>query len=189
MSLLLKWKDEGKLDPLIFAKLQEFIDLLIQWNSRINLTGLHSRDTIEEALIEESILAFWAYPLSGKKVVDFGSGAGIPGLVWSIVDPTIALTSIEIRAKKISFQKEVVRRLDLSSEIVHGKFPEVVRDRHFDVVTTRAVRLDQSLLDRCLALLTSGGSILRFVSSEADPERDWRQIPLSKKSSLLVYTL
>ena len=185
MSLLSKWKDEGILSSEAYDTLQKFIDLLVQWNSRINLTGLGSREEIEEVLVGESVFAGSAFPLSRKRVLDFGSGAGIPGLIWAILDPSIKLTSVEIRAKKISFQKEIVRRLGLSAEVIQGKFPEVVRDRKFDVIATRAVRFDEKLLEKSALLLEPGGSLLRFSSSWSDAGI-WKSIPLSEKSALFV---
>jgi 16S rRNA (guanine527-N7)-methyltransferase len=188
MSLLSKWKDEGTLASGTFDTLQKFIDLLLQWNSRINLTGLGSREAIEEILVGESVLAAAAFPLSRKRTLDFGSGAGIPGLVWAILDPSIRLTSVEIRAKKISFQKEVVRQLGLSAEVIQGKFPDVVRHRKFNVIATRAVRFDEKLLERCTSLLEPNGSLLRFASSRTDPGI-WQAVPLSDKSSLLILSI
>jgi 16S rRNA (guanine527-N7)-methyltransferase len=185
MTLLSKWKDEGLLTLKSYDSLQKFIDLLVQWNSIINLTGLTSHEAIEEILVGESVLAAGAFPLSGKRVLDFGSGAGIPGLVWGILDPSIQLTSVEIRARKVSFQKEVVRRLNLSVEVIQGKFPEVVRRRKFDVIATRAVRFDEKLIEKSAPLLEPEGSFLRFASSQSD-SGIWKSIPLSDKSSLLV---
>src|SRR5687768_12888200 len=109
MALLKQWKSEGLLTQISYEKLTLFLDLLEEWNPKINLTGLRSRAEIEEILIGESILASRACPLTGRRVLDVGSGAGIPGIVWKLYDPSIDLTSVESRAKKIGFQKEVLR--------------------------------------------------------------------------------
>jgi 16S rRNA (guanine527-N7)-methyltransferase len=186
MSLLSKWKDEGTLEKGAYETLQRFLDLLIHWNSKINLTGLGSREAIEEILIEESVLAIRAFPMTGKRVLDFGSGAGIPGLIWAIVDPSLQLTSLEIRSKKVSFQKEVVRTLGLSMEVMQGRFPFAVRGRKFDIITTRAVAFDPGLVKSGLALLEPSGSLLRFASSSSQ-DNGWRVKPISDRSSLHIY--
>jgi len=185
MALLAKWKAEGLLNDSAFEKLGLFADLLLQWNSRINLTGLTSRESVEEILICESILAARAFPLSEKRVLDIGSGAGIPGLVWLTCDPTIHLTSLEIRAKKVAFQKEACRRLDLKAEIISGRFPYAVRERKFDVIATRAVRFDQTLWTQASPLLEPGGSFLRFGASSLE-EQDWHSLPISTRTNLII---
>ncbi len=57
MGLLKQWSSEGKLSPDLLRKFTLYLDLLVEWNSRINLTGLRSREKMEEILIGESLLA------------------------------------------------------------------------------------------------------------------------------------
>jgi len=185
MSFLAKWKDEGLLSSTVFEKLNAFTNLLLHWNSRVNLTGLVSTDSIEEILIGESILAARVFPLSGKRVLDVGSGAGIPGLIWLICDPTIQLTSLEIRTRKVAFQKEVIRLLQLPAEILCGRFPDAVSNRKFDVVATRAVRFDSKWLPEATGVLAEGGRLLRFSASGA-VDSGWRSVPVSKRSALWI---
>jgi 16S rRNA (guanine527-N7)-methyltransferase len=187
MALLKQWSSEGILPQIVFERLNQFLDLLVEWNERINLTGLRSREEMERLLIGESILAARAFPMSGKNVLDFGSGAGIPGLVWAIYDPTIHVTSVEIREKKVTFQKEIVRKLALDVELLKGTFPHVVRERQFDVIATRAVRFSAKVWAEALLLLASGGSFVRFANPLAQ-EPGWRSLPVSNRTSLLIQT-
>jgi 16S rRNA (guanine527-N7)-methyltransferase len=172
MSFLAKWRDEGVLSSPVFEKLSAFTDLILRWNSQINLTGLRTREEVEEILIGESIL-------------DFGSGAGIPGLVWLIYDPTVQLTSLEVRTKKVAFQKEVVRLLPLRAEIVCGHFPEAVSGERFDIIATRAIRFDPKLWDQAAGLLAQGGRFLRFGTT-GPPDTGWQSIPISERSVLWI---
>ena len=183
MAPLKQWSSDGLLTPRSVDQLNFFLDLLLEWNQRINLTGLRSREEMEEILIGESILALRVFPLSHRKVLDVGSGAGIPGLVWLIADPSIHLTSLEIRAKKVAFQKEALRQLGLQAEIVLGHFPEAVAGRVFDVIATRAVCGDDLLPSE--QLLAEHGSLLRFAPAGAS-EEGWKSHPVSPRSSLLV---
>jgi 16S rRNA (guanine527-N7)-methyltransferase len=186
VGLLQKWAAEGALPQVAYSNLQTFVDLLIEWNQRVNLTGFKLRDEMEELLVGESILALKAFPLRGQRVLDFGSGAGVPGLIWAMSDPQIQVVSVEIRAKKIAFQKEVVRRTGISAKIIHGRFPEDVEGRQFDVIATRAIRLSSTLWDDAKNLLSDSGVMLRFASNRFSPEPGWSAIRLTDRTNLLV---
>ena len=123
----MQWK--GNLSAASLEKLSAFTDLILHWNARMNLTGYRTRQEIDELLIGESILAVLELQKveivkGGTTILDFGSGAGIPGLVWAMLKLPIEITSLEIRQKKIAFQKEVVRKLGLQARVMLGKFPE-----------------------------------------------------------------
>ncbi len=185
MSILKQWKDEARLSEEAFARLSLFRDLILEWNPRINLTGFKDAHQIEEVLIGEAVLASREVSLEGKTVLDFGSGAGVPGLIWGMTVPGIVLTSLEVRQKKVAFQKEVLRSTGIQAEIVCGLFPGAVSDRTFDVIATRAVRISPGLYRDAVRLLSPGGLLLRFARSGAI-ESGWTSIPLSTRSSLLV---
>ena len=187
MALLKQWSSEGLLSSVTFEKLTQFLDLLVEWNQRINLTGLRSRDEMERLLIGESIMAVRVFPMSGKRVLDFGSGAGVPGLVWAIYDPSIQMTSVELREKKVAFQKEIIRRLGLQAEVQKGNFPHAVSNRQFDVIATRAVRFSGKLWTQALPLLAPGGSFVQFTNAKVEQE-GWHSLPVSKRTSLLICT-
>src|SRR5262249_21636393 len=128
------WKAQGRIDSAAFEKLSSFVNLLLEWNSRINLTGFRTASEIEDILIEPCIAALEALQFPGKSVLDFGSGAGIPGLVWAACLPDLSVTSLEIRQKKAAFQKEVLRKSGIHAEVIAGRFPDAVGDRKFDVI-------------------------------------------------------
>ena len=188
MSLLNRWSAEGDLNPVAHQQLNRYIDLLLEWNPRINLTGFRTRDEIEEILVGESLRAVKLLTLAGKKVLDFGSGAGVPGLIWLMVEPSIHLTSVEVREKKVAFQKEVLRSLHLSAEVVRGRFPEAVTERQFQVIVSRAIRFSPFLWRDASEMLTPGGMLVRFVAPDASPEDGWEKIFLSPRSALLIRT-
>jgi 16S rRNA (guanine527-N7)-methyltransferase len=185
MSFLEKSKAEGILSGEAFEKLNSFTDLILQWNPRVNLTGMWSRTEIEEILIGESMRAANVLQLSGKTVLDFGSGAGIPGLVWLICNPSIRLTSLEIRAKKVAFQKEVARKLQLNAEILCGRFPEAAAGREFDFIVTRAIRFDPKLWEQSSSLLVKKGRLVRFGPIAAKQD-GWERVVISERSTLLL---
>lgn len=180
-----RWRDDPRLSESVLQKLSGFATLIQEWNGRINLTGFRTLEEIEDVLIGESLLALPFLPVDGKSVLDFGSGAGIPGLVWAITEPSARITSLEIRQKKIAFQKEVSRELGIQVEIVRGLFPDAVAGRRFDFIVSRAIRLSPSLWRQGSDLLSSGGALIRFGARDA-LEQGWESIPISDRSSLLI---
>jgi 16S rRNA (guanine527-N7)-methyltransferase len=188
MNVPMHWKD--KLSSASLSKLTAFTDLILRWNSRINLTGYRTAEQIDDHLIGESVLAMHelqksGYVKEGTTILDFGSGAGIPGLVWAMMDLPIEITSLEIRQKKIAFQKEVIRDLGLKARIVLGKFPEAVSEDRYDLIVSRAIRFDPKLWQEGRVLLNDGGHFIRFAASDAN-ESGWNSIPVSKKTSLQI---
>lgn len=169
------------------GKLSLFVDLLLEWNARINLTGFGTRAEIEERLIEESVRALEVLWISGLRVLDFGSGAGIPGIVWAACEPSAVVTSLEIRQKKIAFQKEALRFAGIRAEIVQGRFPEAVAGRQFDVIVTRAIRFSPSLWKPAVSLLAPGGRLVRFASA-GSREEGWDTFDIGGNAALLVQT-
>lgn len=184
----MQWKDNLSASSL--DKLSSFTDLILLWNSRINLTGYRTRQEIDELLIGESVLAMLklrdeGIAKAGSTILDFGSGAGIPGLVWAMLNQSIQITSLEIRQKKIAFQKEVVRKLDLKARIMLGKFPEAAAAERYDLIVSRAIRFDPKIWDKGRPLLNAGGRFVRFAPGNA-VESDWQSMPVSDRTSLQI---
>src|SRR5262245_31411036 len=164
MNFLKTLQAQGLIDDTAYQNLQVFVSLILEWNSKINLTGFKIREEIEEILIGEAVFALKAVPVAGRSILDFGSGAGIPGLVWTLCNPTSKVTSVESRQKKVAFQKEVLRETQRVAEVIWGRFPEAVGGRHFDVVVTRAIRFSPALWLDAQKLLNPGGIMVRFGS-------------------------
>lgn len=107
----------------------------------------------------------------GSSVVDVGSGAGLPGLVWAVVRPDLRITLLEPLLRRATFLSEVVDDLALSArvEVRRGR-AEDVRDTSFDVVTARAVARLGQLLTWTLPLARSGGWVVALKGSGAAEE-------------------
>ena len=105
----------GHLSTLQIEQIAAYIELLLRWNRRMNLTAVRQPERIVTRHFGESLFLAGHVGLTrGWKVVDVGSGAGFPGLPLKIYAPEIALTLIESNNKKATFLREVVRTLGLA---------------------------------------------------------------------------
>ncbi|MCI1966642.1 MAG: 16S rRNA (guanine(527)-N(7))-methyltransferase RsmG [Oscillospiraceae bacterium] len=142
---------------------QLYLELLSEWNQKMNLTALKEPDDIEEKHFLDSILVlkYLSVP-QGAKLIDVGTGAGFPGVPLKILRPDLDLTLMDGLNKRLIFLKELLQSLSLKAELVHlraeegGRKPEY-RER-FDVVTARAVARLPVLCEYCLPFLKQGGT-------------------------------
>jgi 16S rRNA (guanine527-N7)-methyltransferase len=148
-------------------QLLAYLDLLLKWNAKTNLTAIREPDQIVTRHFGESLaLAEMVDELAGIEAsADLGSGAGFPGLPLAIYCPEIKVTLIESQNKKATFLKEVVRTLDLANVSVLNQRAEEVALK-FDVVTMRAVeRFTQALMVGSL-MLKPGGWLAVLLSTQ-----------------------
>jgi 16S rRNA (guanine527-N7)-methyltransferase len=109
----------------------------------------------------------------GSRVVDIGSGAGLPGLVLAIVRPDIRMTLLDPLLRRTVFLAEAVETLKLdNAEVVRGRAEELAGKRSFDVATARAVAPLDRLLEWSLPLLRADGQLLAMKGERAVEELD-----------------
>ncbi|OZM72842.1 16S rRNA (guanine(527)-N(7))-methyltransferase RsmG [Amycolatopsis antarctica] len=114
---------------------------------------------------------------SGARVIDVGSGAGLPGVPLAISRPDLSIVLLEPMARRVDWLNEVVETLGLEITVVRGRAEErVIRDQlgHADVVTARAVAPLAKLAQWCLPLVRPGGVLvaLKGASAAEEVERD-----------------
>ena len=167
-ALLAPYLGDAASPPELLPQLSIYLDLLLRWNERTNLTAIREPEEIVRRHFGESL--FTGVPLAPLlpaegTLLDFGSGAGFPGLPIQLLLPTLRVTLAESQGKKASFLREVVRTLGLETEVWAGRVEDLPASRRFSAVTLRAVdRMDQALLcarprvapGGWLALLTTG---------------------------------
>jgi len=124
-------------DAVLAGKLEAYLGLLVRWNTRINLTAVRDTAGILSRHFLESIECARLLPQGITTLLDFGSGAGFPGIPIALCRPEIAVTLAESQGKKAAFLREVVRTLRISAK-VHSARAELLQ-RQFDCVTLRAV--------------------------------------------------
>lgn len=123
----------------LLAKLSTYLDLLLKWNARTNLTAIRDPEEIVRRHFGESLFAAQHLSLATDTLLDFGSGAGFPGLPIALLRPEIHITLAESQNKKASFLREAVRSLNLATEIWSARVETMPESRRFHTVALRAV--------------------------------------------------
>lgn len=132
----------------LMERLVVYLELLVKWNARTNLTAIREPEEMVRRHFGESLFA--GRQLMGRvapdaRLLDFGSGAGFPGLPMQLLMPELRVTLAESQGKKASFLREAVRVLGVPAEVWAGRVEEMAADREFEVVTLRAVdRMEQA---------------------------------------------
>jgi 16S rRNA (guanine527-N7)-methyltransferase len=125
--------------PSILPKLSIYLELLLKWNARTNLTAIRDPEEIVRRHFGESLFAALHLAPEANTVLDFGSGAGFPGLPIAILRPEISVTLAESQNKKSTFLREAVRTLGLKVEIWASRVETMSEAVYFHTVTLRAV--------------------------------------------------
>jgi 16S rRNA (guanine527-N7)-methyltransferase len=175
----------------LYPQLSLYLDLLLKWNARTNLTAIRDPEEIVRRHFGESLFAAQYLNPATTTLLDFGSGAGFPGLPIALLHPEIQVTLAESQNKKATFLREVARTLKLPTEIWAARVEVMPQARLFHTVTLRAVDNMTAALAAAaprascdLLLLTSGDAALppEFTPHSSVP------IPNSQNSVLLRAT-
>jgi 16S rRNA (guanine527-N7)-methyltransferase len=185
-TLISPYVEDFPLPANLIAQLSAYLDLLLKWNARTNLTAVREPEAIVQRHFGESLFA--GRYLAGKvaddaTLLDFGSGAGFPGLPIQLLLPELQVTLAESQNKKASFLREAIRTLGLKTQVWAQRVESMPEKQTFDVVTLRAVD------DMAVALEAAGprvavGGWLVTLSAEPALETERILIPNSSQSWL-----
>ncbi|MCY4464780.1 MAG: 16S rRNA (guanine(527)-N(7))-methyltransferase RsmG [Chloroflexi bacterium] len=158
------------------AQFEQLTGLLLDWNTRMNLTGI--TEPAEIALkhyLDSLTLLNYLAQAGRKRLLDVGTGAGFPGLPLAITLPLLRVTLLDSTAKKVRFIDEVGRALALDNiRTVHARAEDAGRDdAHrgtYDFVTARAVNRMPTLMECTLPLTKRGGMVIAMKGASAHEE-------------------
>jgi 16S rRNA (guanine527-N7)-methyltransferase len=193
-------EESAVLTPAQLQQISTYIDLLLRWNARINLTAIRQPEEIVTRHFGESLFTArhlvrntWEQPPSAS-LIDVGSGAGFPGLPIKIYAPEIQVTLIESNQKKATFLREVIRTLTLTNiNVFQGRaetYPSQAK-----AVTLRAVEQFNDAVEIAISLLSPNGRLAILVGKSQlaslknlAPNFTWSfiPIPLSSKRVLAI---
>jgi len=151
-------------------KLLQFVDLLFKWNKAYNLTAIrHKSDMLPLHIFDSlSILPFLN---DAKKILDVGSGAGLPGIPLAIVCPDRNFVLLDGNGKKTRFIKQAIIELKLANvDVVHDRIENYQANTQFDCITTRAFATIMSTVKMTEHLFAESVRILFMKSNTADEE-------------------
>jgi len=172
-----------------------YLELLLRWNARLNLTAVRDPHQIVTRHFVECIQCAQALPKI-QTLLDFGSGAGLPGIPISILRPEINVVLGESHGKKSSFLREAVRTLGLNAQIFDGRIEAMSPERTFDAVTLRAVDRMEEAARLGLDRVRPGGVLVLFATAGTEsalkvslPGLEWEaQFPLhSLETGILLF--
>lgn len=144
-----------------------YIDLLLKWNARMNLTAVRDPEQIVGRHFGEALFAArnLLSPTSSMTVADVGSGAGFPGIPLKIYAPQIRLTLIEAHGKKATFLREVGRALSITNvDVFSGRAEDWGKTA--DLVTLRAVEKFEAVLPVAARLGSPGGRLGLMIGAK-----------------------
>jgi 16S rRNA (guanine527-N7)-methyltransferase len=155
------------LDPVLSQRFEDYLALLVRWNARVNLTAIRDEEGIVSRHFVESIACARALPIGIATLLDFGSGAGFPGIPIALCRQEIAVTLAESQGKKAAFLSEAVRVLGLSATVHPGR-AETLR-AVFDCVTLRAVDRMELAVQAASKLVCPGGWLALMTTAADGP--------------------
>lgn len=158
------------------TQLNRYYELLIEWNERMNLTGITEKEQVYLKHFYDSATLQKVIDLSHViTLCDVGTGAGFPGLVLKILFPKLKVTLVDSLQKRIHFLDQVIQELELTDiQTVHARAEEFAKEHieQFDVVTARAVATLPILLEYCMPMVKKDGY---FIPMKANAKEELEQ--------------
>lgn len=127
-------------------RLEQYCRLRWEWNEKVNIT----RHTTFERFVARDLvdsLAFAEFLQPGEKVLDVGTGNGVPGIVLAIVRDDLDVSLSESVGKRAKVVADITQRLELDVPVFHGRAEDILIDQRFDTLVLRAVARLRKLLD------------------------------------------
>ena len=179
MKRLSQIKDENKPNDLI----KIFIKEILKFNKAHNIVGRFS----EEEIVSSDILdceTILEHTSSSQKVLDIGSGAGLPGLIIAINQPKTQITMSEKNKKKAYFIRKMIHTLQLTNATILDKAttPNLITENKFDVITARALATAPTIIKMSHHLLNKGGKFVLMKGALEKINEEVAQLDNSKYS-------
>ena len=157
------------------VKFQRYYELLIEWNSKFNLTAITDYDEVMIKHFLDSLSIIKAVDIKTcSNLIDVGTGAGFPGIPIAIVFPDIKITLLDSLNKRVSFLNEVIDELGLVNvKAFHGRAEDYGRGEFrekYDICVSRAVANLSTLTELCLPFVKMGGFFAAYKSEKVREE-------------------
>ena len=153
-----------------------YYEMLVEWNSFMNLTAITEFEDVMKKHFIDSISLIKAYDISKPvNVIDVGTGAGFPGLALKIAYPNLKITLLDSLNKRIQFLNEVIQKLQLEEiTTIHGRAEDYSKKEEyrekFDLCVSRAVANLSTLSEYCLPYVKKDGYFISYKSEKVSEE-------------------
>lgn len=147
------------LDATARERLVQYVVLLHKWNRAYNLTAVRDPNAMMTRHVIDSLTILpW---VKGPRILDVGSGPGLPGMILAIVRPELQVSLLDSNGKKVRFQKQIVMELGLSNVTpLHERIEALSEDQQFDQITSRAFSSLNDFVSLSRHVLADGGEWL-----------------------------
>lgn len=159
-------------------QIEQFMDyykLLVEKNKVMNLTSITEFNDVIRKHFLDSLSIVKVCRISNQKIIDIGTGAGLPGIPLKIAFPNIDIFLMDSLNKRIRFLDEVIDKLQLNKiTTIHGRAEDYGRDlsyrESFDICTSRAVANLSTLSEYCIPFVKVGGNFIPYKSGNSAEE-------------------
>lgn len=165
---------EEEIDDNKIQKFYDYMNLLVEWNKKINLTAItEEKDIILKHFVDS--LTVLKYIKENKSIVDVGTGAGFPGIPLAIMNDSLKITLVDSLNKRINFLNEVCNKIKLkNTKAIHSRAEEFGQDNNYresyDIAISRAVSNLTVLAEYLLPLVKVGGKIICMKGPDIEEE-------------------
>ena len=175
MDFVKRLKDFNiKINDEQIKKFMNYMNLLLEWNEKINLTAITQPEEVKLKHFVDSLTVL-KYINDDDKVIDIGTGAGFPGIPLKIMKENTKITLLDSLNKRINFLNIVIETLNLSNiQAIHGRAEEIARNKlyreKYDVAVSRAVANLSTLSEYMLPFVKVGGKCICMKGANVNEE-------------------
>lgn len=157
-------------------KFKKYMELILEWNEKINLTAITEKDEfIKKHYIDSVLCHNFSELRKSEKVIDVGTGGGFPGIPLALLFPEKQFVLMDSLNKRLKVIDDLTAKLDiLNVTTVHGRAEDMGRSKEhrekYDICVSRAVANLATLSEYCLPFIKKGGNFLAYKGSKAEEE-------------------
>ena len=153
-----------ELEELQLDALTRYVSLLLAWNAKVNLTAVtEPRAIVDKHLLDSLALVPF---VEGTRVLDVGTGPGLPSVVLAIARSSVEITAFESIQKKVSFVRAVARELQLPITVEAVRLEQRKAEPIFDFVVSRATFEPAEWVTRGAPFVRPGGTLVAMLSAQ-----------------------